>query len=267
MEKLSILLKQRKEALMKVIEYAEKRIPHMACGRLRIMKHYGTNQYFHVVEKEVSQGIYIPNSNLQLAKNLAQKAYLEKLLRAAQAEVRAIDQILKQDTFGKAEEVYTNLPSARKALVTPLLMDDAEYAKRWQAEIFEPNPYEPENRRYATKRGEYVRSKTEAMIADSYYDMGIPYKCDYPVQVGPSRYRYMDFVLLDVKHRKEIYHEHFGLLDDPQYLMDNLHKLSEYKNTGIFVGKNLILTHDLKDSPLDMNLFRKCIAEIFGIDQ
>ena len=267
MEKLSIILKQRRESLIQVIEYAEKRLPNLAYGKLRISNQQVKPQYFHIKNLGDTKGIYIPQSNIQLAKNLAQKSYLEKLLRAAQAEVRSIDQILKQDTFGQAEEVYTKLPSARKALVTPLLMDDAEYAKRWQAEIFEPNPYEPENRRYATKRGEYVRSKTEAMIADSYYDMGIPYKCDYPVQVGPNRYRYMDFVLLDVKHRKEIYHEHFGLLDDPQYLMDNLHKLSEYKNIGIFVGKNLILTHDLKDSPLDMNLFRKCIAEIFGIDQ
>ena len=175
MEKLSLLLERRRESLLQIIEYTEKRILQMPRGRLRIINNHGNIQYFHVLNNEHPRGTYISKDNKKLVKDLAQKAYLEKILRTAREEVRAIDQIVNQDDFGKSEEVYTNLPSARKALVTPLLMDDEEYARRWQAENFEPNPFNLENKRYATKRGEFVRSKTEAMIADSYYDMGIPY--------------------------------------------------------------------------------------------
>lgn len=267
MDKLSDLLAKRRAFLMNVIEYAETRLSRLACGRLRVARYRGKPQYFHITKPGDNHGTYIPQSNIKLVKALAQKNYYEKIVRAARDELRLIDQMMKPDAikkFGKVEAMYSMLPDARKALVMPVWLDDEEYVRRWQAEPFEENPAFPEEKRYATKRGEYVRSKSEAMIADAYFDLGIPYKCDYPISINPATTKYVDFVLLDVAHRKEIYHEHFGLLDKPGYLMNNLHKLNEYRKKGIFVGKNLILTHDLENSPLDMNLFRKSIAEIFG---
>ena len=43
--------------------------------------------------------------------------------------------------------------------------------------------YLPEEKKFATKRGELVRSKSEAMIADCYYELGIPYKNAQPINL------------------------------------------------------------------------------------
>ena len=109
-----------------------------------------------------------------------------------------------------------------------------------------------------------MRSKSEAMIADAYYELGIPYKYEYPIEVSPGVTRFADFAVLDIRNRKVYYHEHFGLLDHPDYLKKSMRKLKEYRGVGIFTGKNLILTHEIDGCPLDMNLFRQNTAEFFG---
>ena len=148
--------------------------------------------------------------------------------------------------------------------MTPLFVEGEDYAKLWQAQPFEENPYLPEEKLFSTKRGEKVRSKSEAMIADTYFDMGIPYKYDYPVEVGNGKKKYVDFAVLDVRNKRVIYHEHLGRMDDPAYVCKNMTKLNEYRRIGIFTGKNLILTTEIDGCPLDMASFRKNTAELFG---
>lgn len=55
-----------------------------------------------------------------------------------------------------------------------------------------------------------------------------------------------------------------ALLDDPEYLADNMRKIQEYRAMGIYTGKNLILTQEIKNHPLDMHLFRENMKELFG---
>ena len=75
----------------------------------------------------------------------------------------------------------------------------------------------------------------------------------------------MDFILLDKKKRKEIYHEHLGLLDDSGYRRDNMQKLDLYRRSGIYVGKNLILTHEGAGSPLNIRDIRASVKEMFAL--
>lgn len=206
-------------------------------------------------------------SNLPQIRALAQKDYLTKVLKAMERELAFINLVLARAPKERPEEVYGKLIPARKKYVTPVLLDDEEYARRWQAEPYNENPYEPGEKVFATKRGEMVRSKSEAMIADSYYDMGIPYKYDYPVKVQNGKTKYVDFLVLDMRRRQVYYHEHLGLLDDPSYVKKNMIKLREYRAVGIYTGKNLILTQETKDCPLNMSLFRNNMAELFGVDR
>jgi hypothetical protein len=162
------------------------------------------------------------------------------------------------------EDVYSDLAPARKMLVSAAFMEGKDLAEKWLSQSFEANPSFPEEKVFATKRGEFVRSKSEAMIADAYFDMGIPYKYDYPVEVEPGRYRYVDFAVLDVRNGKVFYHEHLGRVDDPDYLRKNMRKIKEYQRIKIFSGKNLMLTLETEEFPLDMSLFRQNVAELFG---
>ena len=53
---------------------------------------------------------------------------------------------------------------------------DEKFAEAWEKEGYNTNPYYPEQRVYSTKKDELVRSKSEVMLADMYYEMGIPYR-------------------------------------------------------------------------------------------
>ena len=41
------------------------------------------------------------------------------------------------------------------------------------------------------------------------------------------------------------------MLDDPDYLEDNLFKLNKYAKTGIIIGENLIITYETAMNPFN----------------
>ncbi|MBP5492003.1 MAG: hypothetical protein J6Y08_04090 [Clostridiales bacterium] len=257
-------LNKRREFLRKVKKMAENDLDKMPEGKLRVSTSKKQVRFYQIVVRNGQGGMYLPSENQESIKQLAQKDYILDLIKAATAEIRKINSMMKCYPTKTVEDVYARLHKARKPLVTPYAVDDKTYAELWLAKTYAENPYLPEERKFATKRGELVRSKSEAMIADAYYDLGIPYKYDYPVDVGNGRVKYVDFALLDVARRTIIYHEHLGMLDHPEYLAKNMQKLQDYQKVGIFVGKNLLLTHEIDGFPLNMNYFRKNIAELFG---
>ena len=73
-----------------------------------------------------------------------------------------------------------------------------------------------------------------------------------------------DFTLLDIRHRKEVYLEHLGMMDKPEYVERNIRKLQDYERSGIFIGKNLLLTYETEKNPLDLNLVDKMLDSYFN---
>ena len=152
----------------------------------------------------------------------------------------------------------------RKNLITPLVLPDELYVQQWTQESYPTNPYYSEQKIYPTKNGEMVRSKSEAILADMYFELGIPYRYEAELQFKNQTKRYPDFTLLDVKNKKIIYHEHLGMLDHEDYRRNNIKKLDEYRKNEIYPGKNLILTYEAEGSYLNIKEIRKMILAFFG---
>ncbi|MBQ3891206.1 MAG: hypothetical protein II740_07675, partial [Lachnospiraceae bacterium] len=74
---------------------------------------------------------------------------------------------------------------------------------------------------------------------------------------------YPDFTILNKKTRMEMYLEHLGLLDEEGYRKSNLIKMDEYRANGIYIGKNLLITYETKDSPLDIKGIRQMLYDLF----
>jgi hypothetical protein len=94
------------------------------------------------------------------------------------------------------------------------------------------------------------------------YELGIPYRYEYPVHIKSYGTVYIDFVILDVKSRKEIYYEHFGKMDDPDYINRNLPKLQYYPHNNIILGKNFIATFECTKHPFDISTLELILQEI-----
>lgn len=258
-------LKERKNQLKVIIEIIEKELPKLPQGKLRIQKFRDTHQYYIVSEKGETHGEYIKVNNRKLAEELAQRSYYERVLKEAQREYRAISIFLGQMEGKRPEEIYSDMKLCRKELVTPLAVTDKEYARTWETTPYEKNPYNPEECIHPTDKGDLVRSKSEARIADMYFHLGIPYRYEAPVILENGKKKYPDFTLLKLPERRLYYHEHMGVMEDEFYRHNNMIKLKEYSESNIFVGKNLILTFETDYAPLDIKAVRKNIKDIFGI--
>lgn len=254
---------ERKETLERIIEKISRELPDLPPGNLRIQKKGNIRQYFQVTDKDDTHGSFIKAGNMELVTKLAQKTYYEKLLREAEREKKAITAYLRGSTGKSPEEVFSGMNEYRKNLVEPLLISDEEYAKQWESAAYEKNPYHPEECTLPTDKGDFVRSKSEARIADMYYALGIPYRYEASVKLKNGKTKYPDFTLLKLPERTEYYHEHLGILDDESYRMSNLIKLNEYAESQIFTGKNLILTFESVNAPLNIKVLRNNVKEIF----
>jgi hypothetical protein len=196
-------------------------------------------------------------------KLLAQKDYNKQFLRLAANELKILEKWNLKYKQKHAEDAYTDLPIEKKSLIEPYILPDDLFAREWQSRKFKPNPYKPEKRIYATRRGELVRSKSEAIIADMLYEMGIPYHYELPVRMWDGSLKYPDFSLLKVRTREVIYLEHLGRMDEEKYRKDTMEKMDIYRASGIYTGKNLILTFEGEHNPLDISGIREMLKEIF----
>lgn len=114
-------------------------------------------------------------------------------------------------------------------------------------------PYErlnPPEDGILTDREERVRSKSELIIANALNSQNIPYRYEQKLTIK-GRDIYPDFNILNVRKQKEIIWEHFGLMDDPEYVAKTVRKISEYSANGFQIGDNLIVTFENNHTPLN----------------
>lgn len=258
------ILVKRVEALERAIKTAEKDLKHFPPGRLRISASGKQCRYFNSTEENEKKGTYIPKSEIKTVKALAQKDYAERFLKDAVAEKDYWCKVLQKISAFGTDTAYEKLSDKRKALVAPYILPDDKYAQLWQAADYAASPYNAENKKHPTRRGELVRSKSEVMIANVLDDLGIPYRYEQVLRLKDGRIYYPDFTLLDLRTREEVYLEHFGMLDDPQYLTRACAKIHEYEKNGIFPGVNLLTTFETSIAPLNAEITREMLCSFFG---
>lgn len=250
------------------LEQALDRINEAKCdepeGKLRVSRAKGNSQYYQVLSSADTVGKYIRKKDRYLASLLAQKSYNAKLYKSLNAEMEAVNALLNQ--LNEAPEmIYDNLITERKNIVTPIMMSDEIFSALWLAEEYEKDPYYPEELIYETQRGEFVRSKSEMFIADAYFNLGIPYRYEARLNLKNGGFKYPDFTVLNVKKRMVVYHEHLGKLDDENYRNRNMQKMRQYQESGIYTGKNLIITFEAETVPFNIRQIEKMIKEVLEV--
>ncbi len=107
----------------------------------------------------------------------------------------------------------------------------------------------PELRIHKMKSGHIVRSKSEGLIDNGLYDAKIPFRYEDPMSIG-GRTIYPDFTIRHPETGVFFYWEHFGLMDNEQYIESAVRKIGLYAYAGILPGHNLITTFETAASPL-----------------
>lgn len=263
MDKLVKDINERMAILKKAARRAEREAGTFPEGHLRVSVDKGYPRYYCVTEIGDVSGKYIAKNNRMLAYNLAQKDYNEAFIKQAKEELNRLQIIKELLSKEDADYAYTGISEHRRKLIRPYILTDALYAEAWLRQPFKTNPYKPEEKTCDTNRGDKVRTKSEGFLANMFYDLGIPYRYEEGIRMSSGNMRYPDFTLLKVKTKEEFYFEHLGRLDLSSYRADNFIKMDEYRASGIYLGKNLLVSYEVGESPLDLRGIRKMLIEIF----
>lgn len=144
-------------------------------------------------------------------------------------------------------------------MIRPVIKSDEDIIDSWISASYVQKQLPNDRPLFRTDKGNLVRSKSELIIANKLLEAGIPYRYEARLTLG-GVILHPDFTILDVKHRREVYWEHFGLMDDLDYVTENLNRVNIYAHNGIILGDRLFLTMESKDIPLDMENVDKIIA-------
>lgn len=239
-QRLSEIAKQKSRALAQAPEEILIATSSHGCAQYYVRKPHGEKRYL----KKEEHGI---------AKQLAQRDYDRKVLALATKEIKNLKTLIKI-MQGQEEALYDNLPKSRKCLVKPVTLPIDEFIKQWQSVQYKGKQFADGSAEIYTERGERVRSKSEKIIADKLYSMGVPYRYEYPLQLNGFGTIYPDFCILNKTTRQEYYWEHLGMMDKPEYCSSAIKKIETLMKNGFWPGEKIILTYETSEKPLDTNL-------------
>jgi hypothetical protein len=130
-------------------------------------------------------------------------------------------------------------------------------------------PDTPPKYQVKTIRGELVRSKSEALIANALHARGIDYEYEPLLSSGDQVLR-PDFVIQGETPLDNIFIEHLGLMDNPKYVARWEKKLAAYRAIGILPEAEgggsdgtLVTFAETKDSVIDTNIIDQKLAQLF----
>lgn len=259
---------KRKNELERSINRAETFLHNAPEGRIKTsINGSGYQQYYYVTDNSGPKGKYINREDSSLIRRLIQKEYSKKFIRDAKKELSILDSLEKCYDCCNPEDEIVKLHKSKRQFIDPYIISDDEYRRRWESTEFNTNDFNSDEKVYQTKKGDLVRSKSEMLLADMYYELNIPYRYECKLILDNGKKKYPDFTILDVRNRREIYHEHLGLLDNEAYRKGNVIKIAEYYKNGIFTGNNLIITFETRECPLNIAGIRKNIIDMLLIEK
>ena len=266
MDKVIAAIEERLKILDGHIERLEKSIRDKSDGSILISNTHG---YVRFYEKKADRGKrYLGKDQQSTILNLAQKKYEVRLLETANNEKTILENCLGLllDTKDKADmnTVLVSMnPELRKHIKPDMATDDG-YAQMWLKTKY-IKAKRSENHIFETLNKDYVRSKSEVIIADRLFSAGIPYRYEQRLDLEDEHFNtiryYPDFTILNKRTREIFYWEHLGNLGDSDYCYKNLTKLEYYSDNSIMVGKNLILTFESQNKPLYIPMVDRLIKE------
>ena len=153
----------------------------------------------------------------------------------------------------------------------------SEAARRLTNLFVEPKPVQLQERFledgliHKTRRGDSVRSKSEVIIADLLYSKGIDYQYEAPFIGNDGSRRYPDFTFEDAELGLQVYWEHLGLMQQPDYRRRWEAKLAWYRAQDVLPhsegggsGGTLIITQDDANGGIQSNEIERLVERVLG---
>lgn len=252
-------LEEQLEVITELLKTSDKnirRLENVEIEPVEVLSRKNSHLYYL---KDGDKRKYVSKSKIEKVKKILQKKYEIKVNKILKKQKKELERFLERYDFEEVYKVYDNYSVGRKFMINPIIEAEEDFIERWYEE--HPgvqNSYYGE-RLYKTDRGEFVRSKSEKIIADLLYQNQIPYQYEALLELDCTNI-FPDFTILDLNTRKTVYWEHLGLVSDEEYAVKNFYKLAKYEASNYKLGEDLLITQEAEDMPLDIELVQAKIA-------
>lgn len=200
---------------------------------------------------------YLPKSEAKLAHDLAEKEYLMCKVRDAQRELKAIEGLGVLSEKAVPSEATELLSVRGYRLLLPEYLNETEWKKK-----IANNAGHADGLRFETFSGDYVRSKSEVIIANCLFRRNIIFRYEDELDVD-GRILHPDFTIRHPKTGQVIYWEHFGMMDNENYRDLMVKKIRMYGDSGIYPMINLIISAETRENPLKPSYVESMIEQFF----
>lgn len=160
--------------------------------------------------------------------------------------------VLEQDIEFLRMAVETYMPTDENSVMKDFIEKYPELSEgvycltnnsvKWGDERMTASEYHPESLKSTASDGSRRRSVGELLIGAKLSHYKIPYK--YEAIAHPDLPYIPDFTIKRPHDGKLIFWEHFGMVNDHDYMEGNRRKLIEYESVGIVPWENLIITYN-----------------------
>lgn len=212
------------------------------------------------------------------------KDYLKVKRQLLDEDIATLERVAKELHFDLTHESIERLPK-RCHSPKPTLFENYETAKlttpnptdsrdihiqqiqthikpseisKWAAAPYRANSSFYEHKIHKASNGLFVRSKSELSLMEWYAKNVRAFHYDELYQLF-NQWLSPDFVFAK-ENGDLIYHEHWGLTTNPDYIKKNINKLYLYSQAGVYPGHNLIITTDKGDGSIDMTLIENILC-------
>ncbi|MGN0432084.1 MAG: ATPase [Lachnospiraceae bacterium] len=254
-------VKRRKEEIgreLAKIYDCEKKYPK---GELLCAKN---NNRYKWYLKEQDKTSYLSKNKRTLAEILAVKKYYHYRKMELECELSACNAYLyKMSSRQNKSEQLLQHPEYRR-LLAKHFVPMTDRLMEWQNIDYERCNKHVEALVVKGTLGKMLRSKSEAIIDRLLYQNKIPFHYEEKLVLGGITI-YPDFVIRHPVTGEYYYWEHFGMMDDAEYINHACQKIKLYCENGILPSVNLITTYETKEHPLSIEKVEGIIQEYFGI--
>lgn len=248
-------MKQSLKQLERLSSAFHAELKNLPEGSLSIDQRKGRYYYYHCVWKNgTKRNTYLRPSrsgDAALIDQLKRGRFIRSSLPRIDGNIKALSTALKTFRPYNPKEIEDRFPPAYHGFTADnrsWLAQEPDL-RDWARKSYQKNTSHPEGLIHETSSGIFVRSKSESMIANFLSQFQIPFRYEALLTANGNIYA-PDFTLFRPRDHREMYWEHLGKMDDPDYVMENAKKLMDYRQEKIALHQNLILTFEDRQRPL-----------------
>lgn len=243
---------------MELGQWCEQQLAVLPEGKLKLVTVKGKRYYRRLEDGEY---IYIGNRDQTGVRDLQQRRFWETMLKHVKANQRLMEDYLRRYRTTDPAAVMASLPKVYQNEDFPSFPNSFDFAK-WEVEAYEKSDVRPDKLQHRTLKGDMVRSKSEAIIANLLYDRRIPYRYEENLVLGNELIAPDFKIAVRTENRFKLL-EHCGMISDPIYREKFKRRLEQYILNGYMPWRDVFFTFDDIDGNIDTQAIQRMIETYF----